>query len=767
MKKFVVLFYFVLYNIEFLIKYIEREAMKKYVLVFLYAVFLAVLSYPQGNETLRGVVSDQEGKPLADVRVEVYKTNIATRTLSDGTFVLEGMIPGKYEILFTHPDYMPGVLEIDVSKNAGKTVDFDLYARNPNLLKIRKEITVTAEADSIIDVSLPSHRTILPGSILSELGTSNVAETVKNAPGVDMVGKGGYSMVPAIRGLAEHRILLLIDGVPITSERRIGASASFINLNNIDHIELNRGPYSVFYGSGAIGGIINMVTKSPAVNAPLGGKFQFGYNTVRKERAASFSLTGSRGKFGFEIGVNGKKADDYSSPSGKIEQSHYSDYDFIFKLSQEWRNSQLYLTLLNYQGVNIGKPSPTAKFKPRWYPTERNTLFTLGYKMKNRLNLDTLNASFYVLLPMLETQKDNLRETLTVKNRNLARIEGTNFGFKVRGGKGLDKKNTLNFGLDFFGRRSVNDSNKEWKFDEYGNITSETEETSLLNACRDNFGLYIDDKIQISSSISMDIGARFDWINTSNIAELDKRISRSDRSFSAYIGSIFQLTPHFSLLANLGRSFRFPTISELFYSGLTGRGTVFGDVNLSPERSINMDIGFRYLHGKYYASMYGFSNLVSDMIQKYKGVGEDEYYYRNLSQGRIMGIEGEFYLWLIKNIEFFVNFHHIVGKEKGTSDALNYIPASRIILSSKFSPGKFWMESRLTMTASKKDPGPLELAINGYTLWDTIFGCKLNKDMVLLAVFQNMLNQTYRLSADEEGVDAPGRGVVFKLSYSF
>lgn len=183
--------------------------MKKYILIFLSLVFLYGFSYPHTNKTLKGRVSDQEGKPLADVRVEVYKTSIVTRTLSDGSFILEGITPGKHEILFTHFDYMPGVLEIDVSKNAGKTVNFDLFARNPNLLNIRKEITVTAEADSIIDISLPSHRTILPGSILSELGTSNIAETVKNVPGVDMVGKGGYSMVPAIRGLAEHRILKL------------------------------------------------------------------------------------------------------------------------------------------------------------------------------------------------------------------------------------------------------------------------------------------------------------------------------------------------------------------------------------------------------------------------------------------------------------------------------------------------------------------------------------------------------------------------------
>jgi len=740
---------------------------KRFICLALFVSFASVFAYAQTKGTIRGRVSDQEGKPLANVRVEVHDTPIATKTLPDGTFALENLAPGEYQLLFSHADYMPEALEITVSEKPGKLIEVALSAKSPMLLTIKEEITVTAEADSIIDVSLPSHRTILPSSVLTELGKANIAEAVENIPGVAMVGKGGYSMVPAIRGLAEHRILILVDGVRLTSERRIGASASFINLSDIDRIEVNRGPYSVFHGSGAIGGIINIVTKSPAANAPFRGNVQLGYNTARKERAASVNLSGSRGKFGFMMGVNGKKAGDYSSPTGIIEQSHYSDYDLLLKLNREGDNSRFYVTFLNYQGVDIGKPSPTAKLKPRWYPKERNTIFTLGYTIQNKFHLDTLNGNFYLLQSMLETQGDNLSESLIVKKRNLAKIEDANFGFKVRGGKGWGQKHTLNFGFDFFGRRGVNDRNTEWRFDDYGNITKKTDETSLLDAQRNNFGLFIDDKIQMSSSVTMNLGARFDYINTSNFTNSENRISRSDQSFTAYVGSIFQVTPRFSLLANLGSSFRFPTVSELFYTGLTGRGTVFGNVNLNPERSMNLDFGFRYLHEKYYASIYGFSNLVSNMIQKYLGAGEEEYYYRNLTQGRITGVEGEFYLWLLEDWEFLVNFHHMIGKEKGTNSALNYIPASRLTFGAKFSPGKFWIEPKITLAAAKKDPGPLEIEINGYTLLETIFGYKINPNIVLFAIARNMLNQIYRLSADEQGVDAPGRGIVFKVSYSF
>jgi len=741
--------------------------MKKFLTLFLFTLLITGLSFGMEKGILRGRVSDQEGKPLADVRVEVDNTSIETVTLVDGTFVLESLTPGKYKLIFTHPDYMPGMLEVNVSEKPTQWLRVDLYEKNPKLLTIREEITVTAQADSLIDVSLPSHRTIITSRVLTELGTANIAETVEKAPGVTMAGKGGYSMVPAIRGLAEHRILLLVDGIRITTERRIGASASFININDIDRIEVNRGPYSVFYGSGAVGGIINIITKSPSANEPFQGNVLLGYNTVREEKAASLNLSGSLGQYGFLLSASGKKASDYSSPKGIIEQSHYSDYDLIFKMNREWKNSNFYVTFLNYQGVDIGKPSPSSKFKPRWYPKERNTIFSMGYKMRNKFQLDSLSANFYVFPSLLETQKENLDESLRLEKRSWSKVDGTNFGFKIRGGKTLAIGHTLNFGLDYFGRHGGNDLQVESSFDELGQVSSKTESTSIKSARSNNFGLYVDDKIRISSLLTMNAGVRFDYISSSNLTDSDSRVSKKDQSLTAYVGSIFQVTPRFSLLANVGRSFRFPTISELFYTGLTGRGIVFGNPDLKPEQSLNIDFGLRYLHGNYFASIYVFRNVVTDMIQKYSGESEDEYYYKNLSKGRIMGIEGEFYFWWIKNCEIFMNFHHMVGEEQGTNVSLNYIPPTRVTLGAKFNQGKFWMEPKMIFTSAKKDPGPLEIETEAYSLFNTNLGFRVNSNIMLLVIAQNILNQTYRLSADEKGVDAPGRGIVFKVSWLF
>ncbi len=730
-------------------------------------ILLAAMCFPAAENEIKGRVLNQEGKPLGGVKVEVLDTSISTETQSDGTFILENLAREKIFILFSHPDYIIRSIEI-IPKEAKQVIEVSLTAKNPMLLTIKEEITVTAEADSIIDVTLPSHRTILPSSVLSEMGTSNIAESVDKIPGVAAIGKGGYSMVPAIRGLAENRVLLLIDGVRITSERRVGPSASFISLSDIDRIEINRGPYSVFHGSGAVGGIINIITRSPAAYSPLKGNFQLSYNTVKQERAGSMNLSGSLGKYGLMIDVNGKKADDYSSPEGIIEQSRYSDYDFVLKANREEKDSRIYMTFFHYRGTDIGKPSPTARLKPRWYPQEDNTLFNLGYEGKNKLFLDTISASFNVLGSSLETQADNLRDSdLTVSKRNMAEVKGTNYGFKIRGGKELGKIHTLSIGFDFFGRGGINDSNIEWTFDSSGNITSETQETSLNSARSTNFGFYLDDKVQVLPSWSVNIGARFDTIRNSNFSLVDEeRISRGDESFSAYIGTILELNPRLSLLANVGRSFRFPLVSELFYSGLTGRGTVFGNPDLKPEKGLNLDLGFRYLSEEFFVSVYGFSNYISDIIEKYAGE-EEEYYYRNLTEGRIMGVEGEFYLALVKNLELFVNFHLLKGREKGTDNPLNYIPPARLSLWTKYSRGPFWFEPKIMLVAAKTDPGPLEVEIDGFTLVEAIFGYKLNKNWTVMAILQNLLNVTYYSSADEQGVLAPGRGVVFRVNYLF
>jgi len=87
-------------------------------LALLAAFFLlTTISFAQNKLTINGKVSSEKGDPLSGVKVEVFETQIKTTTGPDGSFSITGLNPGEYRILFIHPDYMPGVLEITVSKD--------------------------------------------------------------------------------------------------------------------------------------------------------------------------------------------------------------------------------------------------------------------------------------------------------------------------------------------------------------------------------------------------------------------------------------------------------------------------------------------------------------------------------------------------------------------------------------------------------------------------------------------------------------------------
>jgi outer membrane receptor protein involved in Fe transport len=122
---------------------------------------------------------------------------------------------------------------------------------------------------------------------------------------------------------------------------------------------------------------------------------------------------------------------------------------------------------------------------------------------------------------------------------------------------------------------------------------------------------------------------------------------------------------------------------------------------------------------------------------------------------------------VVKDVELFINFHHMRGRDKDADVALNYVPPSRLTFWGKYSPGRFWVEPRVTLSSAKEDPGSLEVEIDGYVLFDTIFGYEVTRGLTLLAILQNILDETYRASADEEGVDAPGRGLVLRAKISF
>jgi outer membrane receptor protein involved in Fe transport len=180
---------------------------------------------------------------------------------------------------------------------------------------------------------------------------------------------------------------------------------------------------------------------------------------------------------------------------------------------------------------------------------------------------------------------------------------------------------------------------------------------------------------------------------------------------------------------------------------------------------LNFDVGFRYLGNSWYVGIYGFANSIDNIIDRFSV--NNNYFYENLNKCRISGIEGELYVLLSESWQLSANFHHMVGKELNTKEFINDIPPSRLFLALKFSRNRWQVEPRLTFAARKDNPGSSEIPIDGYVIVDARMIFHINQGVKLLLIGSNLLNQNYRLTADEKGVAAPGRNLALQISYSF
>jgi outer membrane cobalamin receptor len=727
--------------------------------------FLQMFIYANDSARVHGIVYDVEGAPLTQARVEILGSNIVSKTSNDGTFIIEKVNSGRYWLLFTKSGYKSKTVEIIIDHEAVKEINITLQKHEDLLPSFAEVITVTDKAPLDFDITLPAPKTTISAAEISQGASENLAHVVQNSPGIAMIGKGGYSLVPTVRGLARNHILFIVDGVKLISERRTGPSGSFINPYNIDHIDINRGPYSNFYGSDAIGGIINITTLYPRPYQPLSIDMLLGYKTVNEEKAASFRLSGSHKETGYLLELNKKDANEYSSPEGTIEQSQYSDYDIMFKANHTRANSNLKFMLLHYEGQNIGKAASDSKFSPTWYPRERNTILNVDYQRNRWLYMDSWDLSFYYYPSLLETTTYKLNNQLVRTSESYATVEGSNFGFKMQGVSQLGNKNQINLGIDYMGRRGVSDSNRSIDLDKNGYSINETDTVSLNDASQNNIGLFLKHSTSINKYVDFTWGTRLDYIQNNNPQESNSSGEKSDYSLTGYVGTIFRLTPSASIIANLGRAFRFPSLSELYYYGLTGRGRITGNPDLKPENSLNFDAGFRYLGESWYIGLYGFTNSIDNIIERFSI--NNDYFYENLYKCRISGIEGELYVLLSESWQLSANFHHMVGKELDTEESINDVPPSRLFLALKFSKNRWQVEPRLTFAARKDNPGSSEIPVEGYVIVDSLMIFHINQDVKLYLIGSNLLNQNYRITADEKGVVAPGRNLALQVSYSF
>src|SRR5262245_27684598 len=207
---------------------------------------LATLLFTATTELgFEGRVVGPDGRPIIGAEVTILGRTGTVLTNSDGRFVWTPTPAPPFEVLVIAPGgvYMEpvlietlaeGILEIKVGS------------------VLHEVVTVSGSAPSI-ETAPAAGTATLTGIEIQARRPANLVQALENVPGVNQVSEG-QAAVPAVRGLARGRTLILVDGARVSSERRVGPSATYLDPEIVEGIDVARGPGSVAYGSDAFGG---------------------------------------------------------------------------------------------------------------------------------------------------------------------------------------------------------------------------------------------------------------------------------------------------------------------------------------------------------------------------------------------------------------------------------------------------------------------------------------------------------------------------------
>lgn len=233
----------------------------------------SAVAFSQNGGRISGkVIFADNSKPLSGASVKIVELDRTVATRDDGTYEFTGLLPGRYTVVAHFGGLADAARSIVLAKGASGVVDLALQ-----LMGVKEQVTVSATGSkqSTFDAIQPT--IAISSNKIVERGSVGIGDAVNTQPGVNMRSATPLSSRPVIRGFDGDRVLMATDGIRDGSVSALSENeAEPIDLLSLDRIEVVRGPSTLLYGSNAIGGVVNAISRH-------GDEFQSGlrgYATV-------------------------------------------------------------------------------------------------------------------------------------------------------------------------------------------------------------------------------------------------------------------------------------------------------------------------------------------------------------------------------------------------------------------------------------------------------------------------------------------------------
>ena len=748
---------------------------------FFATMVFTALAATAGAQTIAGTVYGG-GRPIVGATVRVLELDRIARTGAQGEFTFADVPRGSYRVFAGVTGYASATNTVNVTGDNARTT-FDLRESAFEL----KDVVVSASPTArLSDEQYQSTASKSLVEFQNSPGTS-FAEKISDLPGVAVRSLGSAPSRPILRGLGDNEVLVLENGL------RMGDLATFdpahatpISAIGISQIDVVRGPAAILYGPNTIGGIVNIITDIvPSVaDHPISGTAAIEGNTVSGGGAAYVNNVYSVGKQAVRVSAGGVDAHNIRIPSGSYTVPETGTVFNLDRMPQTFERSGEAGLGYAFQGdigtIGIGgkhfqtnygipgvPPNPdfanvppttsriaerrnTVEFRSLFNPDlafARQLRFNATYNDYNHSEFPTAQDASGVSDPQANHfHKRGFNGVLQLKHQPLGKLQGT-------------------LGL--------------WTNIE--DLTIEGDEPLGPNSRTTGIAGYAYEEFAAAARTRLQAGLRYDYnkIQTRPYPQSTDPFfqtineSRLSNALTASLGAIQQLTSHLNGSLSVARSFRAPTVQELFANGLdapSGTYTV-GTAGLVPETGLGVDASLKGGYEKASFEISPYANFIHDYIYGFlRGDVIQGFPVRQFgaTNARLYGVDASATIQAARYIALKAGADYVNAEDTRQHVPLPFTPPLRGLVRATYQDRIYTglVETRLAAKQTRLGEGDTPTA--GYAVVNLGVGMRFARQRVVNNISlhcDNVFDTVYRdnLSVIKDFIPQPARG--FRLNY--
>ncbi len=687
------------------------------------------------------------GDALHGARIHLVQLSRTALTDEDGTYTIDGVPPGTYDIFAVREHLQAQRVRVEVREGETTTQDFALA-----LLAVHEEITVTASGRATSPFDAFSTVQVMDSVELAQNMAGSLGEVLEGQPGVAKRSFGPGSSRPIIRGFDSDRVLIMQDGLRTGDlSSTSGDHGVLIDPASLERVEIIKGPATLLYGSNAIGGVVNAISPHEQfIDHPpreLRGAFTGDLGTTNEQAGANANFQYGNGSWMTWFGGGVRRAGDYGTPSGEVVNS-WSDS----------RNGRAGLGWFGESSWGSGSYQiEDGSFGIPFIPEiaeEGENGETIHISLAQRREVLRAGTGFRSRDGFVESVK------ATVSRIRYRHTELENFVESGETEVGTRFENTTTLGRLELHQRPIGGLTGQFGlWGQRRNYVVAGDEALSPPTHQNALAGFVYEEIALNDA-SLQFGARLEH----NGYEPESRDAESlgvpatrDRSFTGLSGSLGLRLPFASeraaVVLNLGSSYRAPALEELYNFGPHVGNLAFeiGDPDLGHERSNGGEVSLRFngtrLHGEvnvFYYSIRGY------IFAARTGEIEDGLQIVEYEQGdaRYVGFDMSARVHLGPQLQLLLSGGLVDARLTDSDEPLPRIPPFSGRAGLDWSPDNRWLLRPEFVVAARQDQVHTgELPTDGYMMANVLASYTLPKGKVM-QVFtlkvSNIANVDYR-----------------------